>query len=320
MFSVSPVCLAVREGSPATTGFMSAQFGILGPLEVTVDGDSIDLGPPRQRALLALFLTRANRVIATDRILEMHWGDESSGKENALWVYISRLRTMLEPDRTRRGESSFLLTEGNGYVLRVEPSCIDAVVFEQEVAEGRDLMATDPQSASEILARALDRWRGDALEEFTYEEFARSEIVRLEELRVGAVEDRIAADLLSGRARELIGELESLCEAHPFRERLVGHLTLALYRSGRQADALRAIERFRRRLGEEADTGADRRKAGDAGGTDAQAGGTGPAPGSSARGAGSCRCGGRQLRWIGRQPVQGSTALRGGRRLALLRA
>ena len=230
---------------------MSLQFGILGTLTATVDGQPIDLGPPKQRALLALLVIHPNRVIATDRILDLLWGDDATGKEKALWVYISRLRTVLEPDRTQRGESSYLLTEGNGYVLRIDPTGIDAVEFEREVAEARALARTDPTATSEILARALQRWRGDALQDFTYDDFARAEIVRLEELRLDAVEERIEADLQRGRSRELIGELETLREAHPLRERPVGQLTRALYRSGRHADALRAIERFRRHLGTE---------------------------------------------------------------------
>ena len=230
---------------------MSAEFGILGPIVATVDGRTVDLGSPKQRALLALLLIHPNRVVASDRILDQLWGDEASGKENALWVYISRLRTLFEPDRTERGESTFLLTEGNGYVLNVDPASIDAVLFEREAAEGRGLMKTDPAAASEVLSRALQRWRGEALQNFAYEDFAQGEITRLEELRLSAIEDRIESDLTRGKSGELIGELESLREAHPLRERLVAHLILALYRSGRQADALRAFERFRRHLGTE---------------------------------------------------------------------
>jgi basic membrane lipoprotein Med (substrate-binding protein (PBP1-ABC) superfamily)/DNA-binding SARP family transcriptional activator len=217
----------------------------------TVDGRTVDLGSPQQRALLALLLIHPNRVIATDRILDQLWGDAAPGKENALWVYISRLRTLLEPDRTVRGESSYLLTSGHGYLLKADPESIDAVVFEREAAEGRRLINTDPAGASEVLTRALQRWRGSALEEFTYEDFARGEITRLEELHLSAVEDRVESELIAGQSRELIGELESLRESHPLRERLVAHQMLALYRTGRQADALRAFERFRRYLNTE---------------------------------------------------------------------
>lgn len=109
---------------------MSAEFGILGPIVAKVNGRTVDLGSPKQRALLALLLINPNRVIASDRILDQLWGDDASGKENALWVYISRLRTLFEPDRTKRGESTFLLTEGHGYLLNVDPASIDAVLFE----------------------------------------------------------------------------------------------------------------------------------------------------------------------------------------------
>lgn len=230
---------------------MSAEFGILGPMVATVNGRTVDLGSPKQRALLALLLIHPNRVVASDRILDQLWGDDASGKENALWVYISRLRTLFEPDRTERGESTFLLTRGHGYLLNVDPASIDAVQFEREAAEGRSLMKTDPAAASEVLSRALQRWRGEALQDFAYEDFARGEVTRLEELRLGAIEDRIESDLNLGKSGELIGELESLLEAHPLRERLMAHLMLALYRSGRQAEALRAFERFRRHLGTE---------------------------------------------------------------------
>ena len=230
---------------------MSASFGILGPIVATVDGRTVDLGSPQQRALLALLLIHPNRVIATDRILDQLWGDDAPGKENALWVYISRLRTLLEPERNARGESSYLLTSGHGYLLKADPESIDAVVFEREATEGRRLITTDPAAASEVLTRALQRWRGSALEEFAYADFAIGEVARLEELRLAAIEDRIESDLILGHSRELIGELESLRESHPLRERLVAQQMLALYRSGRQADSLRAFERFRRHLGED---------------------------------------------------------------------
>jgi len=230
---------------------MASEFGILGPLVAKIDGRSVDLGSPKQRALLALLLMHANRVVTSERILDELWGDDAEGKENALWVYVSRLRTLFEPDRTERGESSVLLTRDHGYVLSVDPASIDAVRFEQEAGEGRRLVKDDPQAASDLLGRALQRWRGSALQDFAYEEFAQPEITRLEELRLAAVEDRIEADLGRGESGALVGELEALRQAQPLRERLVTQLMLALYRSGRQADALRTFERFRRQLGEE---------------------------------------------------------------------
>jgi basic membrane lipoprotein Med (substrate-binding protein (PBP1-ABC) superfamily)/DNA-binding SARP family transcriptional activator len=230
---------------------INATFGILGPTVATVGGQTVDLGPPKQRALLAFFLLHPNRVITSERILEELWGEAAFGKDNALWVYISRLRSLFEPDRTARGESSILLTKDHGYVLNVDPASIDAFLFEQEASRGHELARTDPAAAAELLSHALGLWRGDALQDVTYEEFSQSEITHLEELRLSAIEDRIECGLDQGQARELIGELESLREAEPLRERPVSQLMTALYRSGRHADALRAFERFRRRLGSE---------------------------------------------------------------------
>ncbi len=230
---------------------MNATFGILGPTVATVDGRTVDLGPPKQRALLALFLIHPNRVITSDRILEELWRDAASGKDNALWVYISRLRSLFEPERTVRGESSILLTKDHGYMLNVDPASIDAYRFEQDAARGRELARTDPAAAAELLSQALGLWRGDALQDVAYDVFAQGEITRLEELRSSAIEDRIECDLALGHSMELIGELEALREAQPLRERPVSLLMVALYRSGRQADALRVFERFRRQLGSE---------------------------------------------------------------------
>ena len=232
-------------------GGSRVEFRVLGPLEVAHDGRPFDLGPHKQRSLLALLLVHANRVVSTDQILDELWGDDAQGKENALWVYVSRLRSVLEPDRVERGESSVLLTRDHGYLLSVDPDSIDAHRFEAAAAEGRTLIRNDAAGASEILTAALDLWRGSAFQDFAYDDFARTEISRLEELRVAAVGDRIEADLRRGRAGELVGELEALQQRFPMQERFVSQLMLALYRSGRQADALRTFERFRRGLGEE---------------------------------------------------------------------
>ncbi len=226
-------------------------FRILGPLEALRDGEPIDTGPHKQRSLPALLLINANRVVSTDRILEELWGEEADGKENSLWVYVSRLRSALEPDLADAGQSRTLSTRDHGYVLNVDAGSIDAVQFEQAVTRGRSLLNGDAADASEVLHNALDLWRGTALQDFAYDDFAQIEITRLEELRLGATEDAFDADLRSGRSGELIADLEILQERHPLRERPVGQLMLALYRSGRSADALRSFERFRRHLGEE---------------------------------------------------------------------
>ena len=226
-------------------------YRILGPLEVLRNGEPLDLGPHKQRALLALLLLHPGRVVATDRILEYLWGEDAPGKEKSLWAYVSRLRTVLEPGRATATPSEVLVTRDHGYMLQIGPLEIDAARFEDAVARGRSLILEDPERASSLLRDAIAMWRGSALQDFTYEEFARADINRLEELRVGATEDAYDADLRIGRAAELIGGLEAFADLHPLRERPVGLLMLALYRAGRSADALRAYERFRRRAGEE---------------------------------------------------------------------
>ncbi|MFK7917890.1 MAG: BTAD domain-containing putative transcriptional regulator [Ilumatobacter sp.] len=233
-------------------GSTRVEYGMLGSIEARRNGRPVDLGGPRPRALLALLLINANSVVSTDRIIDELWG-ESTGKDpqNALWVTISRLRGALDPDRPKRSDGTVLVTQQPGYMLSVDGTDVDARRFERAATEGRSMLETDPPAASLVLGDALGLWRGKALEEFTYQPFATAEIERLEELRIGAVEDRVDADLRSGRSRELVGELESLVRQHPFRQRMAGHLMLALHLAGRQGDALRAFGALRTRLGEE---------------------------------------------------------------------
>ncbi len=214
------------------------EFRILGPLEAWADGERVDLGPHKQRALLALLLIHVDRVVPTDRILDQLWGDFADGKQNALWVHISRLRSTLEPGRTERGQSHVLLTRDRGYMIRSDPDTVDSRRFEAAVAAARRLIVDDPSAAAAALRGAIALWRGTALQDFTYDEFAGPEISRLEQLRLEALELRIDADLRRGLALELIGELESQVQQHPLRERPVAQLMVALYRAGRQADAL----------------------------------------------------------------------------------
>ncbi len=228
------------------------EYRLLGKLEVLRNGEEIDVGTFRQRSLLAYLLINANRIVSTDQIIDSLWGDDSGpDRLNALWVYISGLRSLLEPSREKRSEGTILLTRSPGYLLQVEPGAIDVVRFERLVAEGRALIDTDPAAASLVLTEALALWRGHALEEFAYEAFATAEIARLEELRFEAVEHRIDADLRRGMSVELLSELESLVHQHPLRERVAGLSMLALYRSGRQAEALRSYQRLKSALGEE---------------------------------------------------------------------
>jgi basic membrane lipoprotein Med (substrate-binding protein (PBP1-ABC) superfamily)/DNA-binding SARP family transcriptional activator len=227
------------------------EFRILGPLEALSDGEAVDLGPRKQRAVLALLLLHVGRVVSTDQILEELWGDDAAGREKALWVHISRLRSALEPGRTERGQSRVLITRDHGYMLRSDPASVDAHRFETAVREAAALLKQDPEQAAEMLRGALGLWRGSALQDFAYDEFARAESARLEELRLTAVELRVEADLRRGLASELIGELETLVRQQPLRERPVAQLMHAFYRAGRQVEALRAFQRFRRGIGEE---------------------------------------------------------------------
>jgi DNA-binding SARP family transcriptional activator len=225
----------------------NVQFRILGPVDVVVDGEPIDLGPRKQRSLFALLLINHNRVVSSDRILDELWGEEADGKENALWVYISRLRSALE----NVSQEPILVTKDHGYSIVIDPELLDAHEFERLAKQGSNLLQADPEAAAGDLTAALAMWRGHALEDFTYDDFARSEIVRLEELRTVCHDNRIESDLKRGLSGELIGELERMVDERPLDERPVSQLMLAQYRAGRQADALRCFERYRRGLGEE---------------------------------------------------------------------
>lgn len=220
------------------------EYRILGSLEVSRGGEPVEVGPRRLRMLLALLAINANRVVTTDRILEELWGEDADGKENALWVYISRLRSAL-------GDENAVVTRDHGYSLIVDEDHLDARRFEAAIADGRAVLRQDPERASSLLSAGLGLWRGPALEEFEYDDFAQSEIRRLEELRLTALEDRIDADLRRGMAGELVSDLEVLRRTHPTRERIVHQLMLALYRAGRQSEALRSFETYRLQLAEE---------------------------------------------------------------------
>ncbi len=228
------------------------QYRVLGKFEVGRDGVGVDVGTYRQKSLLAYLLTTPNKIVSTDQIIDALWGEEAGAdKQNALWVHISAVRKALEPAREKRSEGTILLTRAPGYLLQVDPQDVDALQFEQMAAEGRALADTDPAAASLVLSEALALWRGHAYEEFMYEAFASAEIARLEELRLETVEARIDADLRRGMSGELVSELESLIRQYPLRERFTGQAMLALYRSGRQAEALRQYQFLKSRLGEE---------------------------------------------------------------------
>src|SRR5436305_7336734 len=208
----------------------SPRFGLLGPISASVNGAPITLGGQKRRALLAVLLLEPNQVISLDRLIDALWGDEPpDAARNTIQVYISQLRKLL-PDGT-------LETAPPGYRLVVEPETVDLFEFVRLSQEGRTALTMGAATAAaETLRSALALWRGPALADLAWEPFAQGEIVRLEELRVAALEDRIDADLALGRHGQLVGELERLASEHPLRERLRGQLMLALYRSGRQAD------------------------------------------------------------------------------------
>ena len=215
-------------------------FRILGPLEV-VDGDAVlSLGGGKQRALLAVLLLSANDVLSADRLIEDLWGERApaSGRA-ALQVRISQLRKALGPAGAQ------LLTRPPGYVLQIDPERLDAHRFERllDAADG-----APPERAAATLREALALWRGPALADLAYESFAQPAARRLEELRLAAVENRVEAESALGRHSDLVGELETLVAKHPSRERLQGQLMLALYRCGRQVDALEVYQRTRRHL------------------------------------------------------------------------
>jgi DNA-binding SARP family transcriptional activator/ABC-type transport system substrate-binding protein len=222
------------------------EFRLLGPVDAVRGDHSLPLGGPKPRALLAVLLLHANEVVSRDRLIEGLWPDREPGSaDHSLDVQISRLRKALEPD-------DVLLTRGGGYVLQVDPHAIDASRFEGLLESGRRANAAGrPQKALDDLEAALGLWRGEPLGDLAYEDFARSEVERLDELRRVAIEEQIDAELTLGRHDTLVPKLEALTAKHPLRERLRGQSMLALYRSGRQAEALRVYADTRRRLVDE---------------------------------------------------------------------
>ena len=221
------------------------RFILLGQVAVTVDGADVPVRGVRRKALLASLVLHRGEVLSADRLVEQVWGDGATVGNATLQSHMSHLRRCLGP------AAALLETRPPGYVLRAEPSAVDAVCFEQLVARGRDALAgSDPRLAVALFDQALALWGGRPLAELAELDFAHREADRLEQVRLGAVEDRIDAQLALGRAGALLPELEALVDQHPLRERLTAQLMLALYRSGRQAEALRVYQRARSALGE----------------------------------------------------------------------
>jgi DNA-binding SARP family transcriptional activator/class 3 adenylate cyclase len=225
-------------------GAFLLQFRILGPLEVLRGSECLSFRGSRERALVALLVLNANRIVSTERLADDLWsGDPPEGAIRSLRVYVSRLRQSLGV----AGEA--VVTRPSGYGLQVDPEAVDALRFEALVARGRDeTRGGDHERSATTLREALRLWRGPALADVADAPFARSESTRLEEARLAAVEDRIEADLACGRHGEVTAELEALTREQPFRERLWSQRIMALYRSERQADALRAYQELRSTL------------------------------------------------------------------------
>jgi DNA-binding SARP family transcriptional activator len=228
-------------------------FRILGPLEVRSNGHPIPLGGTKRRALLAALLLNANEVVSSDRLIDELWGeDPPETAAKALQVHISGLRKALEPDRAPGEQPRVLVTRPPGYVLQAAEDALDLHRFERLRAAARaDLESGDAASAAARLREALSLWRGPALDDLAFEPSLQGACARLDEMRLAAVEERIAADLRSGAGEDLIAELEALLAANPLRERPRAQLMLALYRAGRQADALELYRSTREMLVDE---------------------------------------------------------------------
>jgi DNA-binding SARP family transcriptional activator/ABC-type branched-subunit amino acid transport system substrate-binding protein/streptogramin lyase len=219
---------------------LSQEFRLLGPVEPA-------LGGPRQRSVLAILLLNANQVVPSERLMDLIWGEAAPPTAaTGLQGYVSQLRKAIEPDRSR---PTVIVTVGAGYVARVGPEQLDVARFEQLMARARE--ASSPQDAADVLAKALALWRGPPLADLRNESWAQEPIRRLEEQRIAALEDHVEARLGLDRHREVAPELEALVAEHPLRERLRGQLMLALYRSGRQAEALDVFAAGRRLLVDE---------------------------------------------------------------------
>lgn len=229
-----------------SAGRQAIEVRVLGPLEVRVDEEPASLGGVKQRAVLAVLALSANSVVSTDLLIDQVWGESAGpGTRHALHVYLANLRKVL-------GDGARIEARGNGYVLEIETDYLDVRRFERLVGEGRAALGRgDHRLAAQMLHEALDLWRGEPLADFTYESFAAADIERFQQQRLAALEDRIEADLALGRHKQVVLELGDLVADNPLREGLRRQLVLALYRCGRQADALSMCKDGRQRLVEE---------------------------------------------------------------------
>jgi predicted ATPase/DNA-binding SARP family transcriptional activator len=223
------------------------EFGVLGPLQVLQEGQTVRITGPRERALLAALLLHPGEVVSADRLIDLLWGDDAPGNApNALQAVVTRVRKALGSHG-----KDVLVTRTPGYALAVSHDQVDAVRFQGLLDRAARLLHRDPATASALLEQALGLWRGPALQDLTDHPLAHQEIARLEELRLAALEATLEAELALGRHTEAVAQLRTLVAEHPLRERLRGQLMLALYRAGRQADALDVYQQTRTVLGEE---------------------------------------------------------------------
>ena len=229
------------------------EFSLLGPLAVAGEQGPVELGAPKHRALLALLLLEPGRVVSVDRLIDQLWhGEPPAAATSTLQAYVSNLRRVLEPNRTAGAPATVLVTRPPGYVLDIAPEQVDAARFERNVTaaiEARERGRLD--DAGVYLTDALALWRGQPLADVAYESWAQSECERLKELHLVALETQLSVDLERGRHTSVAVEAERLAKEYPVRERFRELLMLALYRSGRQADALRAYQEARDVLVEE---------------------------------------------------------------------
>jgi len=235
--------VTLGEAGPARQVGRTLDIRLLGPITAERDGEPVSLGGPRQRAVLARLALVVGHVVTVDRLVDDVWaGDPPATAVNTLQSYVSLLRRAL-------GDAQALRREGPGYVLAIERDALDAARFEDRVAEARALGTS--AAALDVLDAGLSEWRGPVMADVADEEWARSAAVRWEELRLAALEARFDVLLATGRHGEAVAELDRALDEHPLREGFARRLMIALYRSDRQADALRTFSRTRGVLAEE---------------------------------------------------------------------
>jgi DNA-binding SARP family transcriptional activator/tetratricopeptide (TPR) repeat protein len=239
-----------------TGSAVTLRVGVLGPVTVWRDGHEVPAGQPRQLAVLGVLASRAGRVVSRAELVDAVWGDHPPASfDSGIYTYVAGLRRVLEPgrpDRSRRGTpGQVLVSAGGGYLLRLEPGNLDAAQFEECLSQARALRAAgDTRGAAQVVDDALGLWRGQAFAGIPGP-FAEAERVRLDELRTTAIEERADLMLAQGQPAAAVPELTALVAEHPLRERACGLLMIALYRSGRQAEALHVFHDARARLAED---------------------------------------------------------------------